>query len=119
MAALDAFAIMDAARIGSCPATTTPPNFNLNIMLQGNDARLAWLPYGGPYDVRYSTSDPYFATLSGTQLMPVPQLNVAVDENVTDIVSVNTYYRVRVDNCSGQNDSERVAVFNFGLVAGE
>ncbi|MCA9952786.1 MAG: DUF3372 domain-containing protein, partial [Anaerolineales bacterium] len=119
VAALDAFAIMDAARIGSCPATTPPPNFNLNIMLQGNDARLAWLPYGGPYDVRYSTSDPYFATLSGTQLMPVPQLNVAVDENVTDIVSVNTYYRVRVDNCSGQNDSERVAVFNFGLVAGE
>ena len=115
---MDAFAIHANARLCSVSAVTGP--FPVTIGRLGAAVALAWADYGGPYDVRYSTINPYFTPLSGDQQgLPVPMTNAATLAGQLGDVSTQHYYVVQVTTCPATRvNSARVGEFEFELAPG-
>ena len=118
VAAMDAFAIHVNAKVAACTATTPTANFSITLTPASPQLTLGWTDFGGPYQVRVSTSDPYFAPATGS-LLASPTGNSYVHPAALGTAGTYHFYVVQANNCAGAADSARIGAFSFGLVPGQ
>lgn len=118
VAAMDAFAIHTGAKVAACTATAPTAVFPLTTTPASPSLTLSWTDFGGPYQVRVSTTDPYFAPASGT-LLATPSSSSYTHTTALGTAGVHHFYVVQANNCAGAADSARVAAFTFLLVPGQ
>ncbi|MCB0000126.1 MAG: alpha amylase C-terminal domain-containing protein, partial [Anaerolineales bacterium] len=120
VAAMDAFAIHVNAKVAACTATTPTANFAIALTPASPQLSLGWTDFGGPYQVRSSTTDPYFDPLTGALLNnTTPMSNSYVHAVALGTAGTHHFYVVQANNCAGAADSARVGAFSFGLVPGQ
>jgi hypothetical protein len=86
----------------------------------GNAVKLDWADYGGPYDVRFSTTNPLLHAADGrAQWLPVPASNTATLVDQLGDPGTHHFYVVQVKDCvDGWISSGRAGEFEFELVPG-
>ena len=101
-----------------CTATAPTAGFSIALTPASPQLVLDWADFGGPYQVRVSTSDPYFAPASGI-LLASPTSNSYVHTTALGVAGTHHFYVVQANNCAGAADSARVGAFSFDLVPGK
>ena len=79
-----------------CSTTGLTGSFAVAISRADNAVELDWADHGGPYDVRYSTTNPYFTPRTeDSQWLPVPPSNTATwrTNSVTPTPTISTRCR--------------------------
>lgn len=103
-----------------CATTGLTAPFPVAISRANDAVKLDWADYGGSYDIRYSTANPYFTPRAGdAQWLPWPVSNTATLAGQLGAPDTPRFYVVQVKDCAaGWLSSRRVGVFEFNLTPG-
>ncbi len=83
-----------------CSATGLTGPFSVSASRAGNAIKLDWADYGGSYDIRYSTTNPYFTPRTGdSQWLPWPTSNTATLGDQLGFPGAHHFYAVQVKDC--------------------